>query len=682
MLVCIRLVLLLLVSSVCFAQSEIAGATVNGTVSDPSGAAVAGVKVTATNEQTGLTRETATSEAGLYNFVRLPVGRYTLAVEAPGFKPVRRTGIALTVGAIATIDVALEIGPAAESVTVAAETPVMETTRSQTSTTINEKAVRDLPINGRNFLDFATMTPGVVRDPRSGDLSCGGQRGPMNSLLIDGADSNNLFFGQSTGRAGVRNPYSFSQESVQEFQVNNNSFAPEIGRAGGGVINVITKSGTNDFHGNAFWFWRTTKLRANTSSNKFTPSARYPLGIPRQRYEYDQFGANLGGPVVKDRVFFFFNYEGQRNSDPVTHFLPVAPADAASQQAVRELVQYTEPYTRSLNNNIYLVKIDWNIGPNQTIFGRYNRHRFDGINYEQTFQTDPSGTGNSSNYTDNLTINYNRVIGSTRVWDVRFNYLKDDAPGTANSEGPNVQVNQAGSRYITYGRNNFSPRYTNIDSYQAISTLSWVMGRHSLKFGGDVNFARIENFFPGQFGGTYFFASLADYANRRPTSFTQALAGQNTTGPFSKPDVDEYAFFAQDQWRVSDRLTLNYGVRYDLFEYAAGRVRNPDPGLAAIGLFNNRINVDKNNFSPRFGFAYKLTEWAVMRGGAGRYVGRTSSIITGTSHTNNGLQIFQFTLNAGAAGFPTFPNILSSIPPGVTFRPNIFVMAPDYQQPE
>ncbi|HYO81924.1 MAG TPA: TonB-dependent receptor [Bryobacteraceae bacterium] len=668
--------------SACFAQSEVGGASLNGTVTDPTGAAVAGAKVVASNEETGFTRETITTEAGLYNFVRVPVGRYSLNIEASGFKGSRRENIALAVGAIATLDVALEIGTAAESVTVTAETPVVETTRSQTSTTVTEKAVRDLPINGRNFLDFATLTPGVVRDPRGGDLSFGGQRGPLNSLLIDGADANNVFFGQSAGRAGVRNPYSFSQESVREFQVNNNSFAPEVGRAGGGVINVITKSGTNDFHGNAFWFWRTTKLRANQSSNKFSPSARYPVGIPRQPYEYDQFGANVGGPVVKDKLFFFFNYEGQRNSEPVTHFLPNAPADAASQQAVRELAQYTEPNQRKQDNNIYLIKIDYNISPNQTLYGRYNRQRFDGVNFENTFQTHPSATGNSSNYTDNLTINYNRVIGSTMVWDARFNYLQDNAPGSANAEGPNVQVNQAGARYITYGRNNFSPRYTNINGFQGISTLSVVRGRHTLKFGGDLNFARVENFFPGQFGGTYFFASLADYASRRPTSFTQALAGADTGGPLSKPNVDEYAFFAQDQWRATDRLTLNYGIRYDLFRYAAGSIRNADPGLTGLGLLNDRINTDSNNISPRLGFAYKLTDWAAMRGGVGRYIGRTSSIVTGTSHTNNGLQIFQFTLQPGAPGFPTFPNLLTSVPPGVTFRPNVFVMSPDYQQPE
>ena len=210
--------ILILCAGACHAQSEIAGATLNGPITDATGASVTAARVVARNEDTGLVRETVASQAGLYNFVRVPVGRYSLSIEAPGFKPVRRSDIDLNIGAVAKLDFQLEVGRAAESVTITEEQPVLETTRSQTSTTVNEKAVRDLPINGRNFLDFATLTPGVVRDPRGGDLSFGGQRGTLNSLLIDGADSNNVFFGQSTGRAGVRNPYSFSRRACASFR--------------------------------------------------------------------------------------------------------------------------------------------------------------------------------------------------------------------------------------------------------------------------------------------------------------------------------------------------------------------------------------------------------------------------------------------------------------------------------
>src|SRR5215471_19164559 len=252
-----------------FAQSEIGGATLSGTVRDPSGAAVPNVKVTAKQTATGFTRIAQSSSAGIYSFTALPPGGYEVTAEAQGFKSTELKDITLAVGAVATIDLAMQLGTATETVTVAAESSGVETERSQTSTQVNSESVSELPINGRNFLDFTLLTPGVVRDPtRGGDLAFGGQRGTANSVQVDGADSNNVFFGQSTGRAGTgRNPYSFSQDALQEFQVSTNSYAAEMGRAGGGLINVITKSGTNGFHGTGFEFYRDKALNANTWEN-------------------------------------------------------------------------------------------------------------------------------------------------------------------------------------------------------------------------------------------------------------------------------------------------------------------------------------------------------------------------------------------------------------------------------
>src|SRR5436190_3607677 len=328
-----------------FAQSDVGAATLNGTVVDPSGASVANAKVTAINTATGFTRSTQTTETGLYTFTRLPVGTYDVTAELQGFKVAKRSGLQLNVGAVATLDISLEVGTAQEQVTITAEVPVVETTRSQTSTVVNEKAVADLPVNGRNFLDFTLLTPGVTRDQsRSGDLSFGGQRGTANSLLVDGADSNNVFFGQTTGRTGTgRNPYSFSQDAVQEFQVNTNGYNAEIGRAGGGVINVITKSGTNDLHGTVFEFFRDKALNANTWANN-------RRGLPKRAYHFNQFGGNLGGPIARNKAFFFFDYDGQRNTTPNPIILTVpAPSDAQSQQGLQLLQPYLGAYTNGLN---------------------------------------------------------------------------------------------------------------------------------------------------------------------------------------------------------------------------------------------------------------------------------------------------------------------------------------------
>ncbi len=521
----IRIALLVCaLASLVFAQSEIGGATLNGTVTDPSGAAIPNAKVTITNTATGVTRTLTTNEAGIYNFTRVPVGTYDITVESGGFKTDKRTGVNLTVGAVATLDIALQVGGAAEVVSVSAEVPIVETTRSQTATTVTTQQVRDLPINGRNFLDFTVLTPGVVRDPtRGGDLSFGGQRGTANSLLVDGADANNVFFGQTTGRTGTgRNPYSFSQDAVQEFQVNTNGYQAEIGRAGGGVINVITKSGTNDFHGTAFEFFRDKSMNANSWENN-------RRGAPKRAYHFNQFGGNIGGPVVKNKVFFFFDYDGQRNTTPNPVFLQVAPpSDPLSQQGAAMLQPYLASYSNSLNNDVYLGKVDFDLTSNQRLSVRYNANRFTGVNFENTGNASAAEhTGNSSVSTDNVVADHNWILGSTSVLESRFGWTKDNEPGEANSTAPEAVIRQSGTTVLSIGRNSFSPRYTNAKTWQWVETFSKTFGRHSVKVGSDINWQHIGNFFPGNFSGSYTFNSYADFALGRPFSFTQGFAGRN-----------------------------------------------------------------------------------------------------------------------------------------------------------
>ncbi len=665
------------------AQSEIGSASLSGTVSDPSGAVVTGAKVTVSNVATGLVRSLTTTEAGYFTFVRLPVGNYSLEVQQAGFALLKFESLPLLVGGQTNLDLKLQVTSATTSVNVNTDVPLVETTRANTATAVNERAVRDLPINGRNFLDFTVLTPGVVRDPRGGDLSFGGQRGTANSLLIDGGDSNNLFFGQSSGRAGTRNPYTFSQDAVQEFQVNTNGYAPEIGRAGGGVINVVTKSGTNALHGTAFWFFRDKALNANTFFNNAAGRARQP-------YHFNQFGGNIGGPIKKDKLFFFYNYDGQRNTLPNAVFFPpnvTIPTDAVSQQVAQDLRRFQTPYTTGLVNNIHTVKIDYNVSPSQLFNVRYNFHRFTGRNFENAGnQSAAERTGNSKNTTDNLAVNYTKIFGSTTVWDSRFIYLRDDAPGEANSTDPEAQIRQGGNLMIALGRNSFSPRYTNSKKYQIINSVSLTRGKHSYKVGGDLNFERISNFFPGNFSGAFIFDSLIDFANRRPSAFTQGFAGAGTNGATTFPHANEVAFFAQDQWRLTDKLTLTYGGRYDLFAYAQNPIRNPDAGLAAAGLDTSRFNRDTNNLAGRFGFAYKLDKEGkqVLRGGYGMFYGRTASILVGTTHSQNGIQVQTYSLNGGipaqAALIPRYPAILAA-PPTVQRTPDIYVVAPDYVQP-
>lgn len=662
--------LLCLFACLAAAQSEVGGSTLNGTVTDPSGAAVAGAAVRITDRATAFTRASISNDSGFYNFVRVPVGVYQLTLEHPGFRSVARNNIRLDVGGVVTLDLRLEVGATQDTVTVNAEPPLIETGRSQTSTVVSERAVADLPVNGRNFLDFTRLTPGVVTDPtRGGDLSFGGQRGPANSLLVDGADSNNVFFGQATGRTGNR-PYAFSQDAVQEFQVNTNGYPAEIGRAGGGVINAITKSGSNGFHGSAFEFYRDRGLNANTFTNN-------RAGVKKPAYHFNQFGGSLGGPIIKDKLFFFANYDGQRNTLPNELVLnPTPPADALAQ-----LQQYLTPYIVGVNNDVFLGKVDWNASANERISIRYNANRVTAKNSENGgINSALEHTGNSKVTTDNVVGSYSRVFGSNVVWDFRQVFLRDNEPGEANSSAPETNIFAGGgSAALVFGRNNFSPRYTNIRDSQTVTSVSYIRGRHTMKFGADLNFEHVANFFPGLFSGSYRFNSYADFVARRPSQFTQAFAGPGTTGALTEPNVNEYAFFAQDSWRVTDRLTLNYGIRYDLFNYAQPKVRNPDPGLAAMNLRTDKINVDTNNIAPRFGFAYKpfQSDRMVVRGGYGIFYARTPTILTGTAFSQNGIQVRTYILTAN---LPTYPNLLPAAP-GSGAPPSIYVTAPDFASP-
>ena len=661
----IVIITVLLQGGCLFAQSEIGGATLNGVVTDPSNAVVAGAKVTVHRTESGLTRTMETTNAGLYRFGGLPAGNYDLTIEAPGFKTVVQKNVPLTVGAVVTVDAKLEVGGVTETVSVAEEVPVIETTRSSVATTIDMRSVADLPINGRSFLDLAVLTPGVVRDPtRGGDLAFGGQRGPSNAVLVDGADSNNLFFGQATGRSGFR-PTAFSQGAVQEFQVNANAFAAEIGRAGGGVLNVITRSGTNDFHGSAFEFYRDKGINANDFINNRNRA-------PKRPYHFNQFGGTFGGPIQRDKVFFFLSYDAQRNKQTQIVVPNITPPGGVA----GPFGKYLNPYLIGLENNLGLVKGDWNMSDKDRLSIRYNLSRYTGLNQE-SFGSSVAEEHSGSNEvnTDNIAVVYNRTLGSRMVAEMRFNFVQDKQPGFANTTGPEVNIING----VLFGANNFSPRFTNTYAYQPTGSLSYLRGRHSYKMGFDFNFLRAENYFPGFFAGGYTYNNWNDFLNGTPASFRQSFAGIGKSAPISHPDVNEYAFFAQDSWRTTERLTLNYGLRYDYFKYRQPDYLNPNAQLLAADLRTDRIPTDPANFGPRVGFAYRVTdtEKIVVRGGYGIYYARTPGLLLSTAILNNGFATQQFLVTTN---LPTYPNILTA-PPGPGSPPDIYVTDRNFKTP-
>ena len=233
-----------------------------------------------------------------------------------------------------------------------------------------------------------------------------------------------------------------------------------------------------------------------------------------------------------------------------------------------------------LNNNVYLGKVDWNAGQNDRFSVRFNASRYTGVNQESPGPSSArEHTGDNQVNTDNLAAVYTKVIGTHLVWDARFNYVRDAEPGSANTTGPEVVILNG----ITFGKNNFSPRYTNTYGYQPVNTFSYVTGRHSFKFGQDFNFLRAKNFFPGFFAGGYTFPSYAAFLANQPSQYSQGFSAAGTEPPVSHPNVNEWAFFIQDNWRVTDRLTMNIGIRYDRFGYKQPPDRESEPGLDRAG---------------------------------------------------------------------------------------------------
>lgn len=694
--VCAWVLALLLVSAPVWAQGN--QGTIEGTVVDASGAAVPAVNLQVTSLTTGASFKTTSDSSGLFTFPVLPTGNYQLQAEKAGFATLKQQPVIVTVGARVSLTLTMQVASQSTNVTVTAQAPIVETTRSAQSSTVGELSVANLPVNGRNFEDFTLLTPGVTYDNRQGDISFAGLRGTLNSLVVDGSDSNNSFFGQSLGRTGSgRAPYQFSQDAVKEFQVNSNAYSAEYGNAGGAVINVVTKSGTNNFHGSGFWFYRDRSMNANDLVSK-------NLGRPKSPYHFNQFGGDVGGPIKKDRAFFYFDYDGQRNTLPNFVFLNLpsnfTPTDSFEQAALAYLQARDSSWIRTQNQDVYFGKVDLRVTDQQQLAIRWNSQRFTGAGFENGgTQNSFEHTGASLVSTDTLALSHTWTLSPSLINVARFGWLRDDEPGEANSNNPEGTIRQGGQTVLVVGRNFFSPRFTNVHRQEYADTLTWVRGPHTWKFGGDLIRDGIANYFPGNFSGQYTFNSLESFGCSLAGSpcpapgdvFAQAFAGPGTTGATTHPDKFDMSYFAQDEWRARPNFTLNLGLRYDVEYFAQPPTLNPSPALAAAGIRTNFINTDKNNLGPRVGFAWSPlhTNRLVVRGGYGIYYGRTPSIMTGTAMSNNGLNVQ--TLTFTGAAIPAYPNnecgaptaTPNCAPPtgGSSASPIIFEFARNYVEP-
>jgi hypothetical protein len=666
-----------------------------GMVTDATGAVIPGATVTASNSSTGLTRTSVTSEAGEYRILLLPPGRYEVKVELSGFTTQVRGDVEVTVGGTAGADFRLQVGMASETITVTGEIPVIETERARQSETIDEQFIRNLPIDRRDYLAFTLLAPAVAdsnavadnsdfrvpQTPQSG-LSFYGSNGRGNNVTIDGAETNDA-------AGGVR--ATLSQEAIREFQINRSNYSAELGGASGGVINIISKSGGNNFSSRIFGFFRDDGLDAAD------PFAIDLVGGRPERVKppsaRQQYGATLEFPIIKDRTFFFGAFEGLNRDESATvpvltdlsifqptkdqsaiistlaanpsstpvPCLPSVPAArllppaycaqaltgalTSKQSTVDTFEANSGVFPFTTNTKSFSVRLDHQPSDRNQFFLRYNYTNSDESNQSTRALLGVTRANSQYILDSNVVGGWTRVFSPSLINEARFqwNYRNFDVvPNDPN--GPELDI----TGYGFFNRDIFLPNYSTERRYETADNLSLLRGKHRLKFGTSIlirgAWAASYTFMAGRFGfgtlpGTVLSPQLGSTSVTALQSFDLGLPQSYQQG-FGDPTVFStdpyYAFYAQDSWNLLPNLTLNLGLRYEIDDR-----RDPIP-------------TDMNNFAPRFGFAWD--PWSdkrtVVRGGFGVYYSpiyyQIDHVVNSLNEINGYRQIAQVltTLNA------------------------------------
>ncbi len=671
------------------AQAESGSAAIEGTVVDANGAAVAGASVNIRNLETGLERNTVTDSNGRFSSRVLPVGGYALTIEANGFSSARRENVVLRVGETTPVSVSIQPSDITAQVDIVAGADLVDTETATTGTVISERLVADLPVRGRNFTEFVTLTPAVVQEADRSGLVIAGQRSINSNIAVDGADFNDPV--QGNQRGGNESVFFFPQSAVREFQVVRSGASAEVGRTTAGFVNVVTKSGTNDFRGEGFYFNRNRHLTSENAFGRKLDNAQ------------NQFGGSIGGPLMKDRAFFFFSLEQNLLRVPfVVEFQDVPgvaiPAELAALEGEK----------RGTNNPTALFgRTDFILNNSNTLNLQYTYTRMRGENFD--FDSPRQTTAESGNYTragssNGLKGSLVTVFSPNVINEFRGQIATDNRLEEPNSTMPRINIAGFGD----IGGNDGRPRQFESTRFQLANNVSATSGRHQVRVGFESNINRVLQRRETRIQGRWDFENrtlggvpttgLEQYIAGRPRRFRQTLAPQDQESSIFRGTQQEYALFVHDKIRVTPRLTVDAGLRWE------GQINpqptDPFPGIPETG----RIPNDLKMIQPRLGMAYDVrgTGDTVIRVSAGIFAARTPANLFQRVFTNNGLTTQAIEIaepgacrNSADVNRPgcrlrgpdaifTFPNALTSIPAGFEQfiqDPRIFGFDPDFKNP-
>jgi hypothetical protein len=646
------IVFLFLFSGAAAAQQNVTSATLSGRVEDASGAVVSGANVTATHLETNQ-QQTATSDAeGRYRFPYLRIGHYELKVDAQGFSSLTKQ-LTLSVGQALDLPVKLDVAGVSAQVNIGSDVPIVETVRTQITETIRPREINELPLNGRNYLDLALLIPGVSPTntgsnqrfaetsavPGQG-ISIAGQRNLYNSFIMDGVSAND-------DAADLTGTY-YSEEVIDQFQVVTSGGIAEFGRASGGVVNILTKSGTNDLRGNVYGFMRNQRF-----------DARNPVAPTKDLLTQAQYGGSLGGPIRRERTFFFSNFEQTRRNYSAVITIPTTAVNPINERL--RALNYSGPLITtgvvpaSFDTTNFFERVDHMINSRNQLTGRYSLYHIEAVNSRSVGGLNAVSRGTGLKDTDQSAVISNVTTFSSRTLnEARFQYTNSRLDAPVNDEvGPAVNI----AGIANFGTATVSPLARDINLIEGVDNVSTQRGDHSLKFGGDFLYNRVNIVFPGAVQGVYAFNSLTNFLTGNYQTYQQAFGvpGQFQSNP-------NFGVFVQDEWRVRPFLTVNAGLRYDVQDL-------PDP-----------IRTDTDNIAPRMGIVFAPGDRkTVIRTSFGLYYDRIPLRATSNALQRDGSKFLIVQLSPTQPGAPVFPDVLNLQPTTLPTKPNITRIDPNIE---
>lgn len=690
--------------------------TITGTVTDQAGAAMVGATVLVHNADTGVDlTPVATSGSGTYSVPALQPGLYDVTASQTGFATVKQQGVRVQVGETIRVDVQMPVASTNQLVTVTTEVPILQTEDTSASEVVSENIVNDIPMSSRRYEQFVLLTPGVSPDGSSGMISFRGLNGLANMTAIDGANNNDNF--RSTQLGATSDGYFTSADAIREFQVSESNYSAELGQAAGGSVNTVVKSGTNDLHGDAFENVRYPSLNALDPATVLG----LPAGaIPTQSvHQQNQFGGSVGGPIKRDKLFLFVNYDGYRKVTPVAltsstpNFAALAcPTEITATQCSAAKNWITTDllgtFPREISQDVALGKLDYQLNKANHISATYGWRNWFEPNGTAFASANNSGlTAQESTFLQDRAsiVNWTTVIGTDKVNQVLYQYRRDWTLNLPSGDG--VPPLTTLTNLFAYGQQAPIPQYIRLGNNQVADNFSFTYGAHAFKIGVNINLMSLQNRGNTTIPGAYTYSTAVPIAGSGcPTTGSGAifcdwavdlygvnvgdgLTGKHWTGFSQIKDTSvsgnlngvldpanpaggggtqftwaSYAGYFEDTWKVNPKLTLNLGLRYDY--QALPRLAYPNSSSALTLAYTNNLRQDAGDFGPRFGAAWNPTKNNVIRVGIGTFFGAPEINTVWSLFINSGVldQTFNCTPtgvnSTGVCSGLAFPNVLFS----------------------